>query len=470
MTTPDSTDPGPDTNQERRPFTRLGLRPELLKAIESMGFELSMPVQTQVLLKGKDRDLIVQARTGSGKTLAYGCTILQHVHTGIREHQVLVICPTRELAAQVAEEMELLARELDLRTAVITGGASFHTQLSALKNGASIISGTPGRLLHHLKERNLKAHQIKYVVLDEADRLLDMGFRDDLELILHQLKNRERTIMCSATMPASVDYLANKHTNDPVELTIDGGHDAHSDITHKLYVVPGTRRFDGFLNVARFENCERGIIFCSTRRETMALFERMKETGFKVGILSGEMPQKRRDRMLDRFRRNHLSFMVATDVAARGLDVEGLTHVFHYRIPQDAESYVHRSGRTGRADQTGISAAIISPTEVGEFQKLIKSLPATFAVYRVPELGDFEADGQTDTHDVIPNLQKTLTTEYEHAERRTLGSMEVLKSWFKNSEAVGGLVGQEATQQQPAETKKASPWSGPVIDLRKGRR
>jgi len=470
LTSSNTKDPVRDISEERRPFNRLGLRPELLKAVESMGFDLSMPVQTQVLLNGRDRDLIVQARTGSGKTLAYGCAILQHVHAGIREHQVLVICPTRELAAQVAEELELLAKELNLRTAVITGGASFQTQLTALNNGASVITGTPGRILHHLKERNINAHQIKYVVLDEADRLLDMGFRDDLELILHKMKDRQRTIMCSATMPASVDYLANKHTNDPVNLTIDDEHEAHSDITHKLYVVPGTRRFDGFLNVARFEHCRRGIIFCSTRRETMALFERMKEAGFKVGILSGEMPQKRRDRMMDRFRRDHLSFMVATDVAARGLDVEGLTHVFHYRIPQDAESYVHRSGRTGRADQTGTSAAIISPTEVAEFQKILKGLPASFSVHRVPEVDDFLAAGHTDTHDVIPNLQTILKSEYEHAERRTLGSMEQLKTWFTKSQAVGGLVGQEKTAQQSAEAKKTSPWSGPVIDLRKGRR
>ena len=457
---------GVDREEERAAFTELNLREELLKGISAMGFERAMPVQERVLKEGMGRDLIVQARTGSGKTVAYGCAVLQTLPVGHRGPIMMVVCPTRELATQVAQELEELAAAMDLTAAVLNGGASFGAQRDQLQKGASLIVGTPGRIIHHLNEGTLKARGVKALVLDEADRLLDMGFRDELETIMMHFKNRERTILCSATMPGSVTYMAEKHTSNALSLELHGENQAHVDIAHKIYVIPGTERFNAFRNLVVSEDPLRAVIFGSTRTETNALYERMKEAGFKSGLLSGDMPQKKRDKTMERFREGNLRFLVATDVAARGIDVQEVTHVFHYRIPQDSETYVHRSGRTGRADRQGKSLSVIAPSEALELEKLIRPLPLNFEVDTVPELKDFEDQEAAAEKGVVNGLAKALDFEREMAEKQHPGSNRVLTTWFEEGASGTYVPEVETAKDTKSEKKVGNKWSGPVIDLR----
>jgi ATP-dependent RNA helicase DeaD len=458
---------GGEDIEARAAFQDLNLRKELLESLGAMGFERAMPVQERVLTEGMGRDLIVQARTGSGKTVAYGCAIFQTIPAGHRGAIMLTICPTRELAYQVAQELETLGVHLDLHTAVLTGGANFAAQQQQLQGGAAVVVGTPGRILHHLNERTLRSSGITAVVLDEADRLLDMGFRDDLETILSHFKHRERTILCSATMPSSVTFLAEKHTDNALGMELDGGNQAHVDIAHKVFVIPGTERFNAFRNLVLFHEPERAIIFGSTRIETGALHDRMRQAGFEAGLLSGDMPQKKRDRTMERFRKGHLRFLVATDVAARGIDVQEVTHVFHYRISQDAETYVHRSGRTGRADRQGLSIAVITPSEVLELEKLIRPLPLHFEVELVPEVESFSDPEAARAKGAVGGLRKAIALERQMAERQYPGTNRVFDGWMKEG-ASGTYVPDPETpaSTDSPEKQAAKRWTGPIIDLR----
>jgi ATP-dependent RNA helicase DeaD len=451
-----------DPSSERQRFSDLGLRKELQSALDRQGYYEAMPVQASVLQSGTDRDLIVQARTGSGKTVAYGCALLQTLEAGVRKPRILMICPTRELATQVSEEISWLAADLDVSHAVIIGGANFSDQEKALRNGAAIVVGTPGRIMHHMQQRTLDVREIRSVVLDEADRLLDMGFRDDLEDILNRIPVRERTILGSATMPGDVQYLAYKHTNDPLKLLVNTASEAHVDISHRIYLLPGTERFTAFLNIMQYEEPERAIVFCSTRRETSAVYDRMKTSGFKVGLLSGEMQQTKRERTMDRFRKGSLRFLVATDVAARGLDVPNLSHVFHYRMPMDSETYVHRSGRTGRADAKGKSILMISASEAVELDKVLKRLSVNFEAYILPDQAEFEQEGRSVPSSFVVGLSGKVEQEREFAERQFPGSIVLIDRWLKSG-ALGGLS-KETKDEVIAKPKNR--WTQEVIDLR----
>jgi len=451
-----------DPSSERKRFTDLGLRKELQSALDRQGYYEAMPVQARVLQSATDRDLIVQARTGSGKTVGYGCALLQTLEAGVRKPRILMICPTRELATQVSDEITWLAADLDVSHAVLIGGANFRDQEVALKNGAAIVVGTPGRIMHHMQQRTLDVREIRSVVLDEADRLLDMGFRDDLEDILNRIPERQRTILGSATMPGDVQYLAYKHTNEPLKLLVNTEKEAHVDISHRIYLLPGTERFTAFLNIMHYEAPDGAIVFCSTRRETSAVFDRMKNAGFKVGLLSGEMQQKKRERTMDRFRKGNLRFLVATDVAARGLDVPNLSHVFHYRMPMDPETYVHRSGRTGRADSKGVSIMMMSASEAVELDKVLQRLSVNFEARPVPDKTDFEREERSLPSGFVTGLRAKLDQEREFAERQYPGSIALIDRWLDGG-ALGGLSNET---KEEVIAKPKNKWTQEVIDLR----
>lgn len=444
--------------EERAPFADLPLREELQAALAEMGYTHATPVQTRVLREGLGRDLIVQARTGSGKTLAYGCALLNDAEVGAREPRILMVCPTRELAHQIGEELRVSCDHLDWTCATIIGGEDVTIQQRQLRKGAALIAGTPGRLLDLMRRGDLRTRSIRAVVLDEADRLLDMGFRDELEAILDKVRDRKRTILGSATMPGDVMYLAYRHTKEALELRIDRLNDAHSDIEHKVCIVPGTRRFEGFLNLLHFESAERAIIFASTRVETNALHDRMVTAGFKAGLLSGEMPQKKRSRTLERFKKGHLDYLVCTDVAARGIDVEDIPHVFHYRIPQDSETYIHRSGRTGRAGRKGTSVLIASPSEVRDVQDLDHRVPVEFSISDVPEAADFEAADRTPPADLADGLAAALVMERKMAAKQAPSATQAMADRATRDE--------EMDQRKRQDAAGDSKWSHGVVDLR----
>lgn len=368
-------------------FASYELREELLLALKKKGFSIPTPVQEKVLaLENFETDLIVRAKTGSGKTLAFLLPLLQNMDLPQSSPRILVLSPTRELAQQTAREAEWLSRYMDISVATLVGGLDMSTQIRSLKDGAVIVVGTPGRTLDHVNRGTLRADGIHSVILDEGDHMLDMGFRDELEGILDALPQRERTWLFSATMPREVRELSKKYLSAPVSISLVEDGEQHEDIVHRAYLVPFRHKMEGLVNVLLWERPKRGLIFCHTRLETMSVAQRLSEEGFSAGSLHGEMTQRERNAVLGSFKNGHLPLLVATNVAARGLDVEGVTHVIQIGLPDDRETFVHRSGRTGRAGREGTDILLLSPQEAEKFKYMLGSAKVTVEWKNVPDL------------------------------------------------------------------------------------
>ena len=356
------------------PFAERPLRAELKPALAELGFVQPTPVQQACLEAGLTTDLLVQARTGSGKTLAFGLPILERVQGDDRLPQALVLAPTRELALQIAKALSPLSKAVDARCVALTGGADIGPQLKALSSprGAQIVVGTPGRVLDHLERGSLVVKKVAIVVLDEGDHLLDLGFKDELDAILEKTKDRERTLLFSATIPKEIDALAKKHMRETRTLAIDPVKTAHGDIEHQAYPAPDDSRAEALANLILYEQPERTLVFCATRIDARSLSERLPLLGISAGLISGELEQAARNRALDAYREGICHVLVATDVAARGIDVPATTHVIHYNLAETAEAYVHRSGRTGRAGRKGLAISLVAMRERNRFASLVR--------------------------------------------------------------------------------------------------
>ncbi|MDR1741681.1 MAG: DEAD/DEAH box helicase [Synergistaceae bacterium] len=370
--------PRPDDaggEEETRAFASFGVRDELLRAIARKGFTSPTPVQEKVLETDcRSSDLIVRAKTGSGKTLAFLLPLLQDMEIGERRPRVLILSPTRELAQQIAREAEWLVRFMDVSVVSLVGGLEMSPQLRALRDGAAIVVGTPGRTLDHVQRGSLDTSGIASVVLDEGDQMLDMGFREELEGILDSLPKERRTWLFSATMPPEVRELAKRYLREnprTISLVKDG--EQHEDIVHRVYMVPSRKRFEGLVNVLLWERPKRSLMFCHTRLDSIEVAQRLQDEGFNAAALHGEMTQRERNAVLSSFKSGSMPHLVATNVAARGLDVEGVTHVIQFGLPDDRDTFVHRSGRTGRAGHEGINLILLSPVEVGRFKMMLRS-------------------------------------------------------------------------------------------------
>ena len=326
-------------------FEAYNLRDELVRALEKKGFHTPTPVQCKVLESDwKERDLIVRARTGSGKTLAFLLPLLQDMCVSERSPRILVLAPTRELAQQTAREAEWLVRFLDVSVVSLVGGLEMSPQLKALREGTAIVVGTPGRTRDHIERGSLKTEGIRCVVLDEGDQMLDMGFREELEAILDALPQERRTWLFSATMPPEVRSLADRYLEDPLTLALAEEGEQHEDILHRVYMIPSRRRFEGLVNILLWEHPKRSLIFCHTRMESIEIAQRLQDEGFNAAALHGDMTQRERNAVLASFKSGSMPCLVATNVAARGLDVEGVSHVIQLGLPDDRETFVHRSG------------------------------------------------------------------------------------------------------------------------------
>lgn len=370
-------------------FNNFGLREELLLALEKKGFSVPTPVQEKTLsLDNFQTDLIVRARTGSGKTLAFLLPLLQDIELPLSKPAILILSPTRELAQQIAKEAEWISRYMDLSVATLVGGLDMSAQIRSLKEGAAIVVGTPGRTLDHINRGTLAAEDISSVVLDEGDHMLDMGFRDELEGILDELPAMDRTWLFSATMPREVRELSKKYLEDPVYISLVEDGEQHEDIVHKAYLVPMRKKIEGLVNILLWERPTRGLIFCHTRLETMSVAQRLSGEGFNAGALHGEMTQRERNTVLGSFKSGRLPLLVATNVAARGLDVEGVSHVIQLGLPDDRDTFVHRSGRTGRAGQEGVNVLILSPQEGEKFKYMLGSAKVAVEWKNVPDLDE----------------------------------------------------------------------------------
>ncbi|MER3420741.1 MAG: RNA helicase, partial [Chloroflexota bacterium] len=353
-------------------FAAFGLSTEVLRAIAELGFEEPSPVQAQtipVLLQG--RDVIAQALTGSGKTAAFGIPMAERLNPTVNTVQGLVLTPTRELAVQVADQLYRLSRHRGLRVLPVYGGQPIERQLRALRAGAQVLVATPGRLMDHLHRGSVDLSRTGLAVLDEADEMLNMGFLDDVEWILTHLPSERQTALFSATMPEPVRALARRYLRDPVLVELGRPRGAPvPTISQRYYEVPSRYKLEALVRLLDVEQPGLALVFCATKRGVDELAEALRARGYDIEALHGDMSQALRDRAIRAARERRVEVLVATDVAARGLDVEHITHVINYDLPQDAETYVHRIGRTGRAGRAGEAITLVTPWELREFREM----------------------------------------------------------------------------------------------------
>lgn len=369
-------------------FAELGVSRPLIEAIEKMGFEAPMPIQEAVipLLLGESRDIIALAQTGSGKTATFGLPILQNLDTNKTLPQALILAPTRELCMQITRDLAQFAIHMDDLTIVaVYGGASIEDQISRIRRGAQVIVATPGRLLDLLRRNAIDLNQAHDVVLDEADEMLNMGFSEDFDSILSNIPKDRHLLLFSATMPEEIRKITKKYMTKPTEVSVGNELRVNQNIQHVYYVVASDDRYLALKRVADFYPNIYGIIFCKTRRSTQEVAEQLIADGYSADALHGELSQAQRDNVMSRFRHGMIQLLVATDVAARGLDVNNLTHVIHYGLPSETENYTHRSGRTARAGKKGISIAICHARERGLIRRIEQESGITMERAMLPQ-------------------------------------------------------------------------------------
>ena len=375
-------------------FEDLGAAPEIVEALEAAGIRSPFPIQEMAIpIALSSTDVIAQARTGTGKTLAFGIPVLQHVRDDLAHTEsdapttvstaprALVITPTRELAIQVADDLNTAASRLGTRILTVYGGVSYETQLSTLQDGVDVVVGTPGRLLDLVDRNALQLGQVRSLVLDEADRMLDLGFLPDVEKLLSHTHEERRTLLFSATMPADIMQLARRHMRQPVNVRAESSSESQTvpATTQFVYRAHDLDKPEVLARVLQADTRERAIIFCTTKRQAQRVSDDLADRGFSVAAIHGDLGQEQRERALARFRDNRIEILVATDVAARGLDVEGVTHVVNYTCPDDEKTYVHRIGRTGRAGASGIAVTFVDWPDTARWKMINKALTLDFA-------------------------------------------------------------------------------------------
>jgi len=377
---------------EKRPFSELGLSADILKAVDKMGFEEASPIQTAVIpaiLTG--RDVVGQSSTGSGKTAAFAIPAIERVDPKIRGVQVLILCPTRELAVQVAEEVGKLALfKRGLQAVPIYGGQSYERQFRALDAGAQVVIGTPGRVMDHMERGSLRLKDLKLVILDETDRMLDMGFRDDIEHILKQVPEKRQLLFFSATIPRMIQDLIGRYSKDPEWIRIESVAQNAPQVEQVYFEVDRRSKIEALTRLIDVHDFRYGIIFCSTKIMVDELDEHLHARGYATDRLHGDITQTQRDRVMDKFRRRGFEFLVATDVAARGLDVDDLEVVFNFDLPNDAEDYTHRIGRTGRAGRKGKAFTFVSGQEIYKLQSMVRWAKLDIRRERIPSLDEVD--------------------------------------------------------------------------------
>lgn len=368
-------------------FKELGLQEDILTAIEKMGFVTPSPIQEKAIpqILTSKQDVIALAQTGTGKTAAFGLPILNNLSTESQSVQAIILCPTRELCLQIAKEIETFATDMrGVRVQAVYGGADITKQIRGLKDNPQIVVGTPGRTMDLIKRKALKINDITWTVLDEADEMLNMGFRDEIDSILETTPEEKQTLLFSATMPSEVRRIASEYMHEPVEIAVSKINTASKNIEHHVYLVRSSDRYLALKRLADYYPNIYGIVFCRTRREAKDVADKLMQDGYNADALHGDLSQSQRDHVMDKFRSQNIQILVATDVAARGIDVNELTHVINYNLPDDPEVYVHRSGRTGRAGNKGISIIISGGREARKIRDLEKLIASKIDPRNVP--------------------------------------------------------------------------------------
>jgi ATP-dependent RNA helicase DeaD len=372
-------------------FSQLNLKPALLQAVTDQGYTEPTPIQEEIIpLMLANHDVIGQAQTGTGKTAAFALPMLQNMDPGQGYVQGLVLAPTRELAMQVSKAIYAYGQHTDVRVLAIYGGTPYGRQISRLKKGVDIVVGTPGRLLDHIKRGTLDLSRVRMVVLDEADEMLSMGFIEDIEAILDETSDERQTSLFSATMPGPIRKLADKYLRDPQLVAIKRKHLTVSTIDQRYYIVNQKDKLSALTRLFEIEEINTALVFAKTRVGTGELANELSNRGFQAEALNGDLSQEARERVLNRFRNNQIQVLVATDVAARGLDIDDISHVFNYDLPQDPEIYVHRVGRTGRAGKEGVAISLFTPREQGRLRRIENVTRQKITKTNLPTIEDIQ--------------------------------------------------------------------------------
>lgn len=368
-------------------FVETGLREDILAGVKALGFEKPTEVQALAIpnILESDRDLIALAQTGTGKTAAFGLPIIHKVNSKSKAVQAIILSPTRELAIQIVNDMKAFGKEVKgLHITAVYGGASIVTQIRELKRGCQIVVGTPGRTLDLIRRRELNLSEVEFLVLDEADEMLNMGFQKDLDAIFAETPQEKQSLLFSATMPKEIMRISKKYMDEPAEISVGARNSGAKNVSHEFYMVHARDRYKALMRILDMIPNVYGIVFCRTRRDTRDVARKLSQDGYNADAIYGDLTQAQRDTVMTAFRNKHLQILVATDVAARGIDVDELTHVINYELPDDLEVYVHRSGRTGRAGNSGISVSIIHTRETRKIYNLERMIGKKFQKKLIP--------------------------------------------------------------------------------------
>ena len=434
------------------PFEQLGLETPILKAITDMGFETPSEIQQKAIptLLGEDTDMVALAQTGTGKTAAFGFPLLQKINTDSKHTQGLILSPTRELCLQIASELKNYAKYLpQINVVAIYGGASIDDQAKQLKKGAQIIVATPGRMQDMIKRNFVDITNISYCILDEADEMLNMGFYEDINAILSYTPQDKSTWLFSATMPNEVAKIARKFMRKPIEITVGTRNQASNTVQHEYYLVNGRHRYLALKRLADANPDIFSVVFCRTKRDTQAVAEKLIEDGYNAAALHGDLSQNQRDLVMKSFRARQIQMLVATDVAARGIDVDDITHVIHYQLPDEIETYNHRSGRTGRAGKSGISMVILPKSEIRKIKEIERVIGQHFEQKQLPtgiEICEIQlyplannlknVEVNPDIEDYLPAIHKELQDLDRETLVKKIFSVEFTRfyNYYKNAE------------------------------------
>ncbi len=451
-------------------FNEIGLKKEISRALDEMGFITPTPIQAKAIphLMTSNQDIIASAQTGTGKTAAFGLPSIHLSEIKGKSPQTLIMCPTRELCIQIARDLTNFSQYLsDFKIVAVYGGASVDSQTRALRQGAHIVIGTPGRTHDLIRRNKLSLLNIRRVVLDEADEMLTMGFKEDLEAILAETPMDKQTLLFSATMSKRIIEITKKYMNDPVQISAARINLGAENVEHKYFMVQAKDRYEVLKRIADSNPNIFGITFCRTRKETKEISNKLMQDGYNADAIHGDLSQAQRDEVMDRFRKRKLQILVATDVAARGLDVNDLTHVINYNLPDDEEIYVHRSGRTGRAGRSGISMAIIHTREIGKIKAIERISKVKFSRELVPSgkdicqkqlysLIDKISNVEVDQHQIEPFLP-TIYEKFEGLDREELIKHFVstefnrFLSYYKNAKDINVSEKQSKKNKPPRE-------------------
>jgi ATP-dependent RNA helicase DeaD len=449
-------------------FEDFGLSEQILSSITELGFETPTPIQEKaipVLLSGT-KDFIGLAQTGTGKTAAFGLPLLQLVEANEKYPQVLIVCPTRELCIQIVNDINLFKKNTrGIHVVAVYGGASIGMQIKDIKKGVQLIVATPGRLIDLIERKAINLQQIKYVVLDEADEMLNMGFQDDIEFILQNTPNREATWLFSATMPPEIRKVSKRYMKEPFEVTVGKANAGTKNVDHQYYVTSAHQRYETLKRLIDFHPGIYGLIFTRTKIDAQEIAEKLTREGYDIDALHGDLTQQQRDKVMGQFRDKSLQLLIATDVAARGIDVQGITHVINYELPDDVEVYTHRSGRTGRAGNTGISMSIVHTRELYKLKQIEQMVQQPFHRFEIPSGKDvcrkqffsfmeklLQADiSHGDYETYVPMLAEKFASVTKEEVLKRVAAME-FDRFLKYYENAEDLNVRESRERKPART------------------